>query len=499
MKKTTVVIVFCLFAVLPVAARAARTVDVPADVLEDKIRGGLIGQIFGNLNGLPHEMKYIEQPGQVESYTPSLPEGARTDDDTDIEWVYISEMARTKTLALPPARIAELWRANMNKGIWCANQYARNLLDLGIEPPLTGRIALNPWSVFNVSGQFVSEAFGLVAPAMPRTAGQLGTHYTHFAVDGEPIQTTQLFTAMIATAFVEPRLDRIVAAGLASVDPKSALVPIVKDVLGWWKESPGDWHTTRQKIRDKYTHNGGKNESDRNGYELNTGAIIAALLHGGGDLRETLRLSFNFGWDADCNAAITGTIVGVIKGAKWIAAQGWTIKDVYKNTTRDQMPKDETITGYGDKLVAVARMVIEGHGGKLVTAGGRSVYRIRAESAGPGERVPQPLDRAAELKKALAPAIAKDLGGEPRDRARAAYLALALGEADALATKRPDDWRAAMAELAKFPGVAKEIYGAPKPMAEPLQARATAAGLPRPVAAKKPSAPASAPAAAASP
>lgn len=484
LKKTSVVIVFSIFAIAPRGrAHAARWVELPADVLEDKIRGGLVGQIFGNLNGLPHEMKYIDKPGSVESYTPSLPEGARTDDDTDIEWVYISEMARTHQLELPSARIAELWRANMNKGIWCANLYARNLLDLGIEPPLTGRIAINPWSVFNISGQFVSEAFGLVAPAMPRTAGKLGTHYTHFAVDGEPIQTTQLFTAMIASAFVESDLQKIVAAGLASVDRKSALGPIVRDVLAWWKEAPGDWRATREKIKQKYTHNGGNNEGDRNGYELNTAAVIAALLYGNGDLKETLRMSFNYGWDADCNAAITGAIVGVLKGGKWIAAQGWTIKDVYRNTVRDQMPKDETITGYGDKLVAVARMVIESRGGKLVTKGGRQVYRIPAESPAPGETLPQPLDRMAELKKALAPTIAKDLGAsEPRDRARAAYLALALGQADELRAKRPDEWRAAQADLAKYPGVIKQIYGAPKPMAEPLQTRALAVGLERPVA-----------------
>ena len=51
-----------------------------------------------------------------------------------------------------------------------------------------------------------------------------------------------------------------------------------------------------------------------------------------------LRLSFNFGWDADCNAAICGAIVGLIRGKKWIDAQGWEIKDVYKNTCRDGMP-----------------------------------------------------------------------------------------------------------------------------------------------------------------
>ena len=49
----------------PVRASGA-TVSIPSADLEDRIRGGLLGQIFGNLNGLPHEFKYIDQPGKVE-------------------------------------------------------------------------------------------------------------------------------------------------------------------------------------------------------------------------------------------------------------------------------------------------------------------------------------------------------------------------------------------------------------------------------------------------
>ena len=57
----------------------AATVDIPAQVIRDKIRGGLLGQILGNLNGLEHEGKYIAQPGKVTEYIPSLPEGAWTE------------------------------------------------------------------------------------------------------------------------------------------------------------------------------------------------------------------------------------------------------------------------------------------------------------------------------------------------------------------------------------------------------------------------------------
>src|SRR4030042_6730472 len=77
-------------------------VEISAQTLEDKIRGGLLAQLLGNLNGLPHENKYYEEPGNVEQYTPSLPEGARTDDDTDIEWVYIAAMQKAQTAIIQP-------------------------------------------------------------------------------------------------------------------------------------------------------------------------------------------------------------------------------------------------------------------------------------------------------------------------------------------------------------------------------------------------------------
>jgi len=136
-----------------IAAGAGRFVEISAEDLEDKIRGGLLAQLLGNLNGLPHENKYYDEPGNVEQYTPALANGARTDDDTDIEWVYISAMQRDRTALLGPERITALWQHHINDHIWCANLYTRQLMDIGIDPPLTGNLALNPWSGFNISGQ----------------------------------------------------------------------------------------------------------------------------------------------------------------------------------------------------------------------------------------------------------------------------------------------------------------------------------------------------------
>ena len=127
------------------------------------------------------DLHLFDKPGELDNYVPSLPEGARSDDDTDIEWIYIVAMQDQGRLYLPDTEISNRWKAHINERIWCSNKYARGLMDLGINPPLTGRIALNPWAIFNISGQFVSESFGLIAPAMPQTAARLHCGVTYRA------------------------------------------------------------------------------------------------------------------------------------------------------------------------------------------------------------------------------------------------------------------------------------------------------------------------------
>jgi hypothetical protein len=438
--------------------------------LRDRIHGGFLGQVLGNLNGLPHEMKYIHEPGQVERYVPGLPEGARTDDDTDLEWVYVKAM-QNEGVFLPPARIRELWRRHINRGIWCANLYARQLMELGLEPPLTGRVALNPWSEFNISGQFICESFGLMAPGMPQTASRIGLHYTQVTIDGEPAQTTQLFCSLIALAFTSTNIQTLLDLSLTAVDPNSEIAAVARDVRTWHQEHPSDWRETRRRIKEKYQRHNGEMR-DKNGYELNTASTIAALLHGQADLPETLRLAFNFGWDCDNNAATAATVLGVMRGRSWMQQQGWNIKDSYRNTTRDAMPTNETLTGFADRIVDIARSVILSHGGAEFTTNGESAFRIPIERPSNLAPLPRPLDRRESLRAELLPQITRDLEGSATDQARAAYLALCLEEDETFAREKPEEWTSAIASLKQATNVVAQIFAAPAPSASRLQARA---------------------------
>ncbi len=495
-RRLVAIALYCLVACGALGSCAARataaepagsTIVISAETLRDKVRGGLLGQILGNLNGLEHEMKYIDQPGNVTRYTPALPSGAVTDDDTDFEWVYLVEMQNANTTMLSPAQIAGLWQSRINRRIWCSNQYARQLMDVGLVPPLTGRFALNPWADFNISGQFLCESFGLMAPAMPQTAGRIGLNYTTVAIDLEPAQTTQMFTTMIATAFIESNVDKLLDAGVAALDRHSRLREIIQDVRQWHHQYPTDWKATRRLLQEKYSQAGG-GMRDRNGYELNAGSTVAALLYGQGDFVATLITAFNFGWDADNNAATAGTIVGVIKGYRFMMSQGWQIVDRYENTTRDNMPNDETITSFADRLIDLAERVIVENGGGCDRLDGKLVYRIVAESP----RCVLPL---ADLPRQI-DAMREALSGEirsavqtPTDNkrvARAAYLAICLDLSDQLRHEDPGSWSAAVSALAQYENVVQAIYyHADVPAGKPLRARAQRAGLARPETRKK--------------
>jgi hypothetical protein len=79
-------------------------------------------------------------------------------------------------------------------------------------------------------------------------------------VDGEPAQTTQLFTTMISTAFVESDINKILDAGIASLDKTSTILKVINDVKNWHKTFPENWKETRRLLREKYTQEEGRKE-----------------------------------------------------------------------------------------------------------------------------------------------------------------------------------------------------------------------------------------------
>ena len=177
---TSFILVFSLTCQLSVNASSPKyssrisTLKISREEVFDKIYGGWAGMLFGGLEGLPHEWKYnVEQHATLPDFW-VFPQGARSDDDNDFELTHLYFLKKENKLKIPYPRIAEIWTANMEKGIWVANLKAFELMMAGMIPPATGIPANNPHSVYNLSAQFCTESYGQIAPGMPQAANQIG-------------------------------------------------------------------------------------------------------------------------------------------------------------------------------------------------------------------------------------------------------------------------------------------------------------------------------------
>jgi hypothetical protein len=371
-------VVFLLCRLIGGKGASAASEEISRDQLRNRIYGGWVGMLIGGLEGLPHEFKYINAPRAMLPEFEFLPNGARSDDDNDFEWTHIWFMDREGTIKLPYPRIVEIWKANMNKGIYVANRQARELMDRGVIPPDTGSTARNPHAGYNLSGQFCVESYGLVAPGMPQTAADLGLHYARIAVSEEPLQATQFWTSLIGLlAFHKGTMDEALGRALKAADAKSAMAGVVADGRRLFKQHPGDWKTARQVLHEKWLGQLGWNG---NSTPVNGGMVVLALLYGQDDFYRTLQYAMALGEDADCNAATAGAVLGCRLGFKHIAAlPQYKMPDYYVNKTRPSLPPESRVSDQVETLVRLSERVILASGGERVSIDGQPGYRIRLQ------------------------------------------------------------------------------------------------------------------------
>ena len=117
------------------------------------------------------------------------------------------------------------------------------------------------------------------------------------------------------------------------------------------------------------------------------------------------------------------------------------------------------------------------------------VYRIPAETPQTIEPLATPADQLARARKEFVRVpgatpqlsttqLANDLSTPGIPRARAAYLAICLGESEKLKAASPEVWSAAITELQeKHPAVVRNLFKSPEPAGDQLRRNAQFAGL----------------------
>jgi len=209
--------------------------------------------------------------------------------------------------------VAETWLYLLPyQQVYTAERVAyRNLVN-GIFPPESATY-MNPYREW-IGAQIRADTWGYVTPGMPDLAAELSYRDATVSHVKNGIYGEMFASAIVSAAFATDNIEKIIKAGLSVIPKKSRLAEAVKDVVLWSKES-GDWKDTWSKISEKYGHY-------HSVHTINNAAIVVmGLLYGEGDFERSITISVMGGFDADCNGATAGSILGVIHGAEALPAK----------------------------------------------------------------------------------------------------------------------------------------------------------------------------------
>ncbi len=369
---------------------------ISVEEYRDKVYGSWLAQCIGNIYGLPYENRYIDEPGPDAfpyGYRRNLEALKRTngvfsDDDTDIEYMYLLAMEQhgpEPTLA----QLAAVWKHHVRNRVWLANRAAVAAINHGFTPPFTGDKELNPhW--FQIDPQLINEIWAVTAPGMVRYAAAKSGWAARIMDDDWGIEPTVYYGAMYAAAFFEPDVYKLIDIGVAALPDDSRFARTVEDMKALFRKYPDDWKAARRDMAGKYYHGEPLESKTIWNANLNAAAGVLAQLYGEGDFQKTLDLSCAMGFDADNQAATVAGLLGVILGRKGLPKDllfpvpefNWTepFNDFYKNVSRFDMP-DAGLKDMANRMAAQGERLILRHGGRRLVEDGRESYLVDTEAS----------------------------------------------------------------------------------------------------------------------
>lgn len=277
----------------------------------DKMKAGWIGQIAGVSWGAPTEFKFRDKIIPAEAmpkWTPDMINHAFGQDDLYVEMTFLRSLEQYGLDV--SIRQAGIDFANSRYPLWCANAAGRTNLRAGIAPPDSSHPKFNRCPN-DIDYQIEADFSGLIAPGLPNTAVRLGEKFGRLMNYGDGVYGGQFMGALYAEAFFQADVVRLVEAALRSIPAESQYAEMVRDMLRWHRENPGDWQKTWQMAQEKYRQDPEYQKKSNGGIDvkINGAYVLLGLLYGQGDIDQTIIISTRGGQDSDCNPSSSAGVL----------------------------------------------------------------------------------------------------------------------------------------------------------------------------------------------
>lgn len=313
---------------------------MPGDY-EERVYAGVLGKIIAVYLGRPYEgwtyERVMAELGEITCYVNHRTDIALknhtlvvTDDDISGTFVFPRAL-RDHGLDPTPAQVAQTWLDYLIEskavlwwgGLGNSTEHTAYLrLRSGIPAPRSGSAVTNGTVVSEqVGAEIFIEGFAMTCPGDPEKAADLVARAASVSHDGEALQAARVIAALVAHAFTEPDVDRLLDTATSLIDKRSLIHAVIEDVRGWVAADPS-WHETRRRIEDRY----GYHKYGGNCHVVpNHAVVISALARSGGEFGEAMTIVNTSGWDTDSNAGNVGAIAGVRGGLAGLDAgpQDW--------------------------------------------------------------------------------------------------------------------------------------------------------------------------------
>ncbi|MET9073264.1 ADP-ribosylglycohydrolase family protein [Streptomyces sp. NPDC004232] len=314
--------------------------------LADRIHGGWLGRIAGNMLGKPVEQGEVWTRDRIDRYlrragalplTGYLPEpvdpadravlrpewracvrggiaGSCRDDDVDYTVLGL-DLLETHGFGFSTEQVGGLWLLRLPYlQTFTAERAAYRNLVAGLRPPLTATYH-NPYQEW-IGALIRADIHGWVCPGDPVRAAGLARRDAVLSHTGNGVYGAMWAAALIAAAFTAPSVRDAVEDGLGVIPASSRLARTVRRVTAL-HESGLSWQETLATLSEETAGLGWIHTVP------NAAVLTAGLLYGDDDFTRTIALTVRGGLDTDSNGATAGSVAGVRTGAAGIPAP-WT-------------------------------------------------------------------------------------------------------------------------------------------------------------------------------
>lgn len=308
--------------------------DVTVRAYEEKVYAGVLGKIIGVYLGRPFEQWSHEriacELGEIHYYVheklgqPLIV----TDDDISGTFTFLRALAENGfDPDLTPTQIGDWWLNVIIEnrtilwwgGLGLSTEHTAYLrLKAGFHAPESGSIGCNGIRVAEeIGAQIFIDGWGLICPGDPSKAADFAHRAASVSHDGEAIYGAQVIAALVALAFVETDLPKMLTAAQALIPESSLISKLIAAMQQWAAQNGDDWRATLARIHEVYPY-------ARFGTNCpmvsNHAIVLLALLHGKGEFQRSLMIANTAGYDTDCNSGNVGCILGVLTGLAGIDA-----------------------------------------------------------------------------------------------------------------------------------------------------------------------------------